>query len=376
VAHARQAPSPAAPTPTASIAATVPAAHAGKTLRVQTRLVTPFVIREGGDGEGARMTGFSIELWERIEERTGLKGAYAVSPSVKDLLARVSHKQADIGIAAISMTSERDKVCDFSYPIYDSGLQILVRDDGSSGGAPSAFGLLKGFFSGEMLKLFGVLLVVTLIAAHVVWLFERRHDEHGLVETKSYFPGIFKASWWAAATLAAQADEMPKTYPGRIVGVLMMFTSAIFIAYFTAAVTTTLTVQQLQGAIKGADDLPGKRVATVAGSTSEAYLKNRKARVTGYEKIDDAFEALDKKRVEAVVYDSPVLLYRAAHDGKGKERVVGPVFKKEAYGIAFPTGSPLRKPVNLALLSIKEDGTYDALTSKWFGDDNSGGAAN
>ena len=67
-----------------------------------------------------------------------------------------------------------------------------------------------------------------------------------------------------------------------------------------------------------------------------------------------------------MVFDAPVLLYHAAHEGAGKVEVVGPVFRKENYGIVFTPGSPWRKPVNAALLKLREDGSYDALVQKWF----------
>ena len=62
-----------------------------------------------------------------------------------------------------------------------------------------------------------------------------------------------------------------------------------------------------------------------------------------------------------------VLLYCASHEGKGKVQVVGPIFRKENYGIVFPDKSPLRKRVNEALLKLRENGAYDQLYKKWFG---------
>jgi ABC-type amino acid transport substrate-binding protein len=47
--------------------------------------------------------------------------------------------------------------------------------------------------------------------------------------------------------------------------------------------------------------------------------------------------------------------------------VIGPIFRKESYGILFPADSPKRKPVNAALLKLKETGTYERLYTKWFG---------
>ena len=61
-----------------------------------------------------------------------------------------------------------------------------------------------------------------------------------------------------------------------------------------------------------------------------------------------------------------MLLYYASHEGNGKAQVVGLIFRKENYGIALQDKSPLRKPVNEALLKIKESGIYDQLYKKWF----------
>jgi polar amino acid transport system substrate-binding protein len=43
------------------------------------------------------------------------------------------------------------------------------------------------------------------------------------------------------------------------------------------------------------------------------------------------------------------------------------MFRKENYGIVFPSNSPLRKRINEALLKLKESGAYDQLYVKWFG---------
>jgi polar amino acid transport system substrate-binding protein len=187
-----------------------------------------------------------------------------------------------------------------------------------------------------------------------------------MIENRSYFPGIFEACWWAASTLATQADQMPKSALGRVIGVLWMFTAVVFVAYFTATVTSSLTVQQLQGDIKGPEDLPGKQVATTTGSTSAAYLRQQNNEPLEFARIEQAYDALLKGQADAVVFDSPVLLFYAAHQGKGKVNLVGAVFRKESYGIIFPQNSPYRRPVDNALLRLKENGTYQKLYDKWF----------
>ena len=338
---------------------TVGAQQPQEKVRVATRLVKPFVFEEKG-----RLVGFSIDLWQHIGSQISVQSEFLVKPTVADLITAVQSHEADLGIAAVSITAEREKKLDFSFPMFDAGLQILVLSHPNDSGLIS--NIVSGVFSYSFLPLIGIILVLILIPAHLVWFFELRHKA-GLIATPSYFPGIFKACWWAAATLATQAEEMPKSALGRIVAVIWMFTSVVFVAYFTATVTSSLTLQQLRGDIKGPEDLPGKRVASISGSTSAEYLRQQNIQVVEFKQIEDAYQALLQGQAEAVVYDAPVLLYYAAREGKGKVQAVGSIFRKESYGIVFPDNSPYRKRVNEALLTLKENGTYQELYKKWFG---------
>jgi polar amino acid transport system substrate-binding protein len=330
-----------------------------ESLRVATRLIKPFVLEDKG-----KLTGFSVELWQEIAKQLNIKSEFVVKPTVRDLLASVDDREANLGIAAISITAERELKWDFSQPMFDAGLQILVAAQAAES---SLIGnIVAGIFTRDFLLMIGMVIVLIAIPAHIVWFLERRPSGSLLIK-RSYFPGIFEAAWWASATLATQADQMPKSALARIAAVIWMFSSVIFIAYFTASVTSNLTLQQLRGDIKGPEDLPGKTVASVKGSTSVDYLRQHNAEVVEFGKVEEAYQALQQGQVSAVVYDAPVLLYYASHEGKGKVQIAGAIFRKENYGIVFPDKSPLRKRVNEALLKLKENGTYDRLYGKWFG---------
>jgi polar amino acid transport system substrate-binding protein len=328
-----------------------------QSLVVATRAIPPFVFDNKGE-----LSGFSIDLWRSIASEIGAKFKFEEYPNVADLLSSVENGKANVGIAAISITAERQQKFDFSLPMFSGGLQILVRNLQNSSGAPDILSLL---FSVTLLQVIGLALLLTVIAAHIIWLSERHHKES--IVDKSYFPGIFKACWWAAATLATQADEMPKGVISRVLAIMWMFAGVVFVAYFTAAATTSLTVQQLQADIQSVNDLPGKLVATTTGSTAAAYLKENKIPILEVAKIEQAYEALEKKKADAVVFDAPVLLFYAANQGQGKVEVVGSVFREENYGIVLPNNSPYRKSINRALLELKENGTYQVLYDKWFG---------
>jgi polar amino acid transport system substrate-binding protein len=329
----------------------------GKTIKVATRIVPPFVVLENG-----KLGGFSIELWNKIAQKLEIKSSFIQTENVTQILDKVKTKQVDLAIAAISVTAQRERDFDFSQPIFDSGLQILVRNQGSH----SSIGrLFSSIFTPTLFQLLGIMVFIVLIPAHIVWWVERNH-RGGFLENSNYFPGIFKACWWASATLATQAEEMPKSPAGRIMAVIWMFISVVFIAYFTATVTTSLTVDRLQSNIIGPKDLPGKKIATVGGSTSDNYLKQQRLEAREFNQIDAAYDALNNMEVDAVVFDAPILLHYAAHLGKGKVQVVGSIFRKESYAIALPNGTPYRKQINNALLSLQEKGTYQEIYDKWF----------
>ena len=326
-------------------------------LLVATRVIPPFVMPDKGE-----LSGFSIDLWRSIANQIGVESKFIEYSSVPELLSAIKDNKANLGISAISITAEREQNFDFSLPIFTGGLQIMVRNAESN---KSAFpNLLQLFFSASLLQVIGIALVLIVVAAHIVWLSERHHKD-GMI-SQSYFPGIFKACWWAAATLATQADEMPKGVLGRLIAIVWMFIGVLFVAYFTASATTSLTVQQLQGDIRSIDDLSSKVVATTTGSTAATYLREHKISILEVTKIEEAYNALQTKKADAVVFDAPVLLFYAANEGKGKVEIVGSIFREESYGIILPNNSPHRKPINQALLSLKENGTYQSLYDKWF----------
>jgi polar amino acid transport system substrate-binding protein len=332
-------------------------------LRVATRLIAPFVIEDQG-----KLTGFSIELWKKIADQMGQQFTLTVYPTLAQTLSAVEQNKADLAIAAISITAEREQKFDFSYPMFASGLKILIRNPNQSGFVPN---LLRDLFSPAILQIIGLAIVMVIVSAHLIWFFERRHPKSSISE--DYFPGIFEAAWWAASALATQAEEMPRGALGRVMAVLWMFIAVLFVAYFTATVTAGMTAQSIHGNIQSIDDLKGRTVATTAGSTAANFLQRRSLKTLEVDKIEAAYDALLAQKVDAVVFDAPVLMYYAAHEGQGKVQLVGEVLRDENYGILMQPNSPFRKPINKALLKLKENGTYRALYSKWFAanDENS-----
>ena len=337
--------------------AAVPAANPSVDLRVITRVVAPFVTKDND-----KYSGFSVDLWDAIAKQANLNFHFVEKQNIKEILAGMKAGEGDVAIAAISVTAQREEQFDFSQPMFDSGLQIMVRNEASNG-----FNLAQVFSvftTGGMPFLLGLLAALVIIPAHIAWFLERDRDNH--MFPRNYFPGIFHAMWWATGAATGQQPDPLISGWGRLLSTILILTSVIFVSYFTAAITSNLTVQSLRGDINGPDDLRGRKVGTTTGSTAASFLQSMNLVPSEFTKIEDAFTALDNRQLDAVVFDAPVLLYYVANKGANKARLVGGLLRKENYGILFPRGSDLRKPVNEALLKLREDGTYDALYTKWF----------
>lgn len=332
-----------------------------ETLRVVTQRFEPFVVYEDQQYQG-----FSIDIWEAIAEELDIPYTLTGVNSIAKLLDDVKRGAADVAVSGIGITSQREEILDFSYPYYESGIQVMVPSRGGELG--KVISLVGAVLRSPRLYYgIGIFVLILLIVAHLLWYFERRHNPEF---PQDYFHGIWEAFWWAAVTVTTvgYGDKVPKRFLGRFFGLVWMFVGYFVFAYFTASIATTFTVSELQGTINGIEDLPGKRIATVANSASAEFLDlQTNLLFRDYNTLEETFAAIENDNVDAVVYDAPVLQYFVSHEGQGNYQLVGDVFQVLNYGIALPQDSPYREPINAALLKIKEVGRYDEIYKNWFG---------
>lgn len=323
----------------------------------------PFVMRTPtGD-----LTGFSIDLWTEITKRLDWQTEYVDTDNVSEQLAAVSAERADVAMGAISLTADREQHFDFSQPTLDSGLQIIVPVHDTRPAVPGLGGYLDLLFSRTMLIWLMAAVVVSVIPAHVFWLIERRGDDP--VVSRSYFPGIFQSFGWGIGSLVGKNSTTARKTLTQSLAILWGFAGIVFVAFYSANLSATLTVAKLDAKITGPADLYEKSVATVADTTASAFLRDMGIPATETSTIEESYHLLREQGYDAVVFDSPVLRYYVAHRGEGVAVMAGPVFQDENQGLVFEIGSQLRKPVNQTLYRMREDGTYNMIKEKWFGDD-------
>lgn len=331
---------------------------------VATRVLPPFVMTDKGGG----LTGFSVDLWRAMAAETGLRSRFQVYDTLPELLASVTFNQSQAGIAAISITAEREQTMEFSQPMYRSGLQIMVP-----AGENGVLDMVRSVFSLRLLLAIGVLLLALLVPAHVAWAIHRFHPESTWKVSRSYVPGILQAFYWSGEKMIGTAIGSPGGSLGRAFNNVWSFLCVMVLASLTALIASALTVSSLRTDINGPEDLAGKRVATVSGSTSAAYLRDVGASVVEFPDFAAAVAGLgapgsaSRPAPVALVYDAPIIQYSINNDSERKFVAIGSPFRAENYGIAFPLDSKIRHRVDAALLKIRENGTFDQIREKWFG---------
>jgi ABC-type amino acid transport substrate-binding protein len=122
---------------------------------------------------------------------------------------------------------------------------------------------------------------------------------------------------------------------------------------FVGAIASVLTVSQLEDRIDYPEDLRRLRVATVAGTTSAGFLERELVPYREASTLDEALAALAEGRVDAVVYDRPLLLHKGRGRLAEKVRVLPVVFERQEYALVLRPGYPHREAINRALLAVR-----------------------
>ncbi|MFI6871413.1 glutamate ABC transporter substrate-binding protein [Nocardia sp. NPDC050406] len=134
-------------------------------------------------------------------------------------------------------------------------------------------------------------------------------------------------------------------------------------SYLTAH-QRVLTVKD--SGITGLDDLAGKRVCVVRGTTSLDRIRRQQpaASILTVPSWADCLVVLQQRQVDAVSTDDTVLAGLAVQDPM--TAVVGESLSTEQYGIGIPKGQDdLVRFVNGTLERIRGDGTWNRLYQQW-----------
>ncbi|ART79038.1 transporter substrate-binding domain-containing protein [Oceanisphaera avium] len=333
------------------------AKHQTTPLTVGITEVPPFVM-QADDGS---WEGISIDLWQDIANSLGVEFEYQPM-KFSALLDAVENSQIDVAVGALTMTADRDTRFDFTHPFYQTGLSIAVPEVPKH----DLLASFKAFVSWQFLSVVLGLAGLLLAAGFLLWLAEHRKNPEQFGGTAAQ--GIGASFWWAAVTMTTvgYGDKAPTSFAGRLIGLVWMFAGMIVVASFTAAITASLTVNNLRTGIEGLSDLPGKTVATIADTASQRFLEEEHLRYQTYPDLTSAMASVVKGETDAIVYDRALLQYRNLHQEQPLSILSG-VFAQQLYALALPEGSPLRAEISQQILRITEDNNWSNVRATYLG---------
>lgn len=121
---------------------------------------------------------------------------------------------------------------------------------------------------------------------------------------------------------------------------------------------------------KSLDDLKGKKIGVQLNTTGQYVVEDRGMKTNKYDTTPDALNALLSGGVDAVVADSPVVLWFQAQNPTAKVKSVNADSGEEFYGIAMKLGNTeLADKMNASLKKLMDNGKYNEIYKKWFKED-------
>lgn len=330
---------------------------ASRELVIGIKEAPPFAMKQP-DGE---WQGISVDLWREVANNLRLRYRFAEEPTVAALINGAAAGKYDVSIGAITVTAARVRELDFTSPFYSTGLGIAVPTSGSLSWMP----VLQAFMNFGFLQAVLALLFLALAVGIIIWFFERKNDEFG----GSMKKGLSSGMWWATAAMTRRGmvEYSPRTVAGRIVASIWTVTSIVAIAVFTAAVTSALTVRHLQGTVHGVQDLRTVRVGMVKGTSTHDALSELRITAHEYETARDGLLALRAHKIDAFVYDKPLLTWVVQQQFPSSVEMLDAMFQPQHYAFAIPNDSPLRGSLNIAILDAIQGTWWKQTTTRYLG---------
>ncbi len=340
----------------------VSASQNEKKLVVGIDPIPPFAMRT----EEGQWHGVSWAIWHFAASQLGWKYEIKRLP-LEQIIPALLSGEIDVAATAFGITSKREAKIDFTVPYFFTAFGVATT---KPRGIHALAALLKEVFSVYLLKPVLTLTAVLLFVSFVFWICERRKKD-GRRKVK-FAEGIWNAFMLSAETMTTvgYGENVPRTNLGRLMACIWMFVSVILLTYFMATVTSSLTTIKLQESFYDLDDLHRITVGCVAPpSRSALYLKQRGIKHKGFNTVREALQALHERKLDAVVYDFSTLQYLVDKDYPKDLIVLNRTFDPKFFGLPLPPNSPLRRPLNEAILQVMEMRVWRHILISYIGKD-------
>jgi len=316
------------------------------------------------------------------------------------LIGELASQKADLVIADMVITSEREKVIDFTTPFMNTGITILYQKQLAGREWYNSRNIFTFLTTPFGLDLWLCILAAYFIVSLVFFIIARFNpvemDEEARsssirsedladnANAREAFTAMNSFWFILASGLAQRVDFLPRSFSMRVVAAFWWFFVVMTIsAYLANLVAFRNFVRPPTDTEKIWDvsDLASQnriKYGTVKGGSTEAFFRDSKSDIykriwAGMTNNENAFVKNSEDGIERVIKEegnyaffaeSTVVDYVTKRRCQTKQ--VGGLLDSKSYGIGLPKDSPYYEPINRALLQLQESGRLRELKEKWW----------
>ncbi|XP_078659249.1 glutamate receptor ionotropic, delta-1-like [Branchiostoma floridae x Branchiostoma belcheri] len=360
------------------------------TLTVVTLAEKPFIFKDITEDGPPAFRGFLIDVLNEL--KTQLKFSYTIfeTPDQKygaknddtgewnGMVGQLVQKRAHIAVSALTITSEREDVVDFTKPYMDYGATILLKKPEQK---YNVFAFLEPF----NFQVWACILGSILIVGFILYILNRisPYSSFGTDEPDADAFNLSNSVWFAYGSLVQQGGEAnPRASSGRMLSGFWWFFTLIMISTYTANLAAFLTVTRMDTPVRSVDDLAAQTsmpYGTVEDSSLYTFFKASSIGV--YERmwdfmnnsntfattVEDGYAKVLSEDY-AFIWENPSLDYLKLTNCD--YTTIGRPFNMKGYGIALQEGMSLRDQLSISILKMQESGKMDELKGKWWPTEN------
>lgn len=373
-----------------------------QTLTVVTIEEKPFITKKASGSEPGKyvLMGYCIDFIEKLQEK--LKFSYeiylvpdgnygsqdSISKEWNGMVNEILQGRAHMAVASFTISSERQKVIDFTQPFIDLGLTVLIK---SVNDEVELFTFFKPF----QRDLWLMIALTTFLIGVLLWFFSTfspfgfygrcvqiAHHKVPREHLKRRHTLRLANSIWSSLVyyVGQSADSLhPVSASGRITVAVWWFAILLIVSTYTANLAAFLTIKRFSSPINSIEDLAGQAeipYGTVKNSQPQAFFEASviPSFVTMWQYmkyhhtlVKNSQEGINKVKEGdfAFIWDSIVLEHTLHTVECGTLTTMGSLFGKIGYGIGLPKDSPYTKQLSQAILQLRHSGFMDNLEQKW-----------
>jgi len=331
----------------------------------------------------SKMLGFKYEI-KLVED--GKYGSFDKKKGKwNGMIGELQAQKADLVVADITITVEREKAVDFTMPFMDLGVTILYKKPAEKD--PDLFAFLSPF----TFDLWGGI-ILAYLAMSMLLFTTSRMSTHKKVTSQNMQVHLNSGEEeidQTSGSLCQRGDKLPRAFSAYMIAVLWCLFTLFIVSLYTANMAALLSLQwkEFESSIESVEDLASQqkvKYGAVKGGSTAAFFRDSEwdiyARMWYFMEQNNVFvrstqEGIDRVIKEdgnyAFLTESTVADYVV--ERKCQLTKVGGLLDKRGYGIALPLNSMYRKPISNAILKLQQKGILHQLKEKWWKQMRGGG---